>query len=60
MDEKLKKDRERVRKDLKKNLEYFSEFRKIELSQFESDYISKSVAYKINLLNPVFGHKGTT
>lgn len=60
MDLKYSIERNRVRKNLKEDLEYFSKLHNINISKSEVDYISKSIAFKIDLNNPIYGHKGTS
>lgn len=60
MDSKISKERNRVLKNLKDDLKYFSKVRNIKITESEVDYISKSIAFKIDLNNPIYGHKGTS
>lgn len=60
MDLKFSKERNRVRKNLKNDLKYFSKIHNIKITESEVDFISKSIAFKIDLNNPIYGHKGTS
>lgn len=59
MDLKFSRERERVRKRLKDDLEYFSKIRNKNITESEIELISRSIAFKIDLDDPIFGHKGT-
>ncbi|WP_282020914.1 hypothetical protein [Planomicrobium okeanokoites] len=60
MDLKFSRERERVRKRLKDDLEYFSKIRNKNITESEIELISRSIAFKIDLDDPIFGHKGTS
>lgn len=60
MDLKFSRERDRVRKRLKDDLEYFSKIRNKNITESEIELISRSIAFKIDLDDPIFGHKGTS